>query len=136
MIGKGNKVRPLPLNRLLMLQLAYCFTGIMYNVGSMLALRNDQAAWASTDAVMGVAGMPLYGLFVTTGLMKNLILYRLLMGVSVVLLGYGGVITHLLNTGHMELYQSVWTWVGAIGINGFGLALNLAAALGWFTRTS
>ena len=129
-------MRPIPLNRLLMLQMAYCFTGIMYNVGSMLALRNGQAAWASTDAVTGAAGVALYGLFLSAGLMKNLTLYRVLMGASVVLLGYGGVITHLLNIGHLELYQSVWTWVGAIAINGFGLVLNLAAALGWFARTA
>ena len=128
-------MQPLPLNRLLMLQMGYAFVGIMYNVGSLLAVRNDQAAWASTDAVAGVAGMSLYGLFLAAGLMKNLSLYRLLMGASVVLLGYSGVITHLLNFGQLELYQSVWTWAGAIGINGCGVALNLAAALGWFRRT-
>lgn len=125
---------PLPLNRLLMLQTAYAYVGVMYNVGSLLALRNDQAAWASTDAVTGVAGMSLYWLFVSAGLMKNPALYRLLMGASVALLGYGGVITHLLNFGQMDLYQSTWTWAAAIGINGFGLLLNLAAAGGWFTR--
>jgi hypothetical protein len=126
----------MPLNRLLMLQMAYAFVGIMYNVGSLLAQRNGQPAWASTDAVMGVAGVALYGLFLSAGLMKSLILYRVLMAVAVVLLGYGGVITHLLNIGHLELYQSVWTWAGAIAINGFGLVLNLVAALGWFTRTA
>jgi len=126
----------MPLNRLLILQMAYCFSGIMYNVGSLLAQRNGQPAWASTDAVMGVAGVALYGLFLSAGLMKNLTLYRVLMGASVVLLGCGGVIAHLLHIGHLELYQSVWTWAGAIGINGFGLALNLAAALGWFARTA
>jgi len=119
-----------------MLQMAYCFAGIMYNVGSLLAQRNGQAAWASTDAVMGVAGVALYGLFLSAGLMKHLTLYRVLMGASVVLLGYGGVITHLLNIGHLELYQSVWTWAAAIGINGFGVALNLVAASGWFSRTA
>ncbi|HXH86321.1 MAG TPA: hypothetical protein VNI35_05810, partial [Nitrospira sp.] len=81
----------MPLNRLLMLQMAYAFTGIMYNVGSLLAVRNGQPAWASTDAVMGVVGVALYGLFLSAGLMKSLTLYRLLMGASVVLLGYGGV---------------------------------------------
>ena len=117
-----------------MLQMGYAFAGIMYNVGSLLAVRNGQAAWASTDAVIGVAGMSLYGLFLAAGLMKNPGLYRLLMGVSVVLLGYGGVITHLLNFGQLELYQSAWTWAAAIGINGFGLALNLAAVSGRFSR--
>ena len=116
-----------------MLQMVYCFTGIMYNVGSLLAQRSGLPAWASTDAVMGAAGGALYGLFLSAGLMKNLTLYRVLMGASVVLLGYGGVITHLLNFGHLELYQSVWTWAAAIGINGFGLALNLVAAFGWFS---
>ena len=124
------------MNRLLMLQMAYAFIGIMYNVGSLVDQRNGQPAWASTDAVMGVVGVALYGLFLSAGLMKNLIFYRVLMGVSVVLLGYGGVVTHLLNIGHLDLYQSVWTWAGAIGINGFGLVLNLLAAFGWFARTT
>ena len=104
----------------------------MYNVGSLLALRNDQPAWASTDPVMGVVGMSLYGLFLSAGLMKSPTLYRVLMAVAVVVLGYTGVLTHLLNIGHLELYQSIWTWAGAIGVNAFGLALNMAAALGWF----
>jgi len=129
-------MKPMPLNRLLMLQMGYCFAGIMYNVGSLLAQRNGQAAWASTDAVMGVVGMALYGLFLSAGLMRSLTLYRALMGVAVVLLGYGGVITHLLNIGHLELYQSVWTWAGAIAINGCGVGLNLAAAFGWFSQTA
>ena len=130
-------MRPIPLNRLLMLQMAYCFTGIMYNVGSLLAQRNGQAAWAPTDAVIGgVGGMALYGLFLSAGLMKSPTLYRVLMGVCVALMGYGGVVVHLLNIGHLDLYQSVWTWAGAIGINGFGLVLNLAAAFGWFEWTT
>ena len=115
-----------------MLQMLYCFAGIMYNVGSILVVRNGQIAWASTDAVMGIAGMSLYGLFLSAGLMKNLSLYRVLMGVSVIVLGYGGVITHLLNFSQLELYQSVWTWLGAIGINTFGLLLNLSGTLGRF----
>jgi len=131
-IAKVSHKRLMPLNRLLILQMVYCFIGIMYNVGSLLAQRNGQQAWASTDAVVGVAGIALYGLFLGAGLLKNLTLYRVLMSVSVFLLGYGGIIVHLLNIGHLELYYSIWTWAGAIGINVFGLVLNLMAALGWF----
>ena len=129
-------MKPMLLNRLLMLQMAYCFAGLMYNVGSLLALRKDQPGWASTDPVMGVVGMSLYGLFLSAGLTRRLTLCRVLMAVAIVVLGYGGVLTDLLNFGHLELYQSVWTWAGAIAVNGFGLALNLAAALGRFTRTA
>lgn len=125
-------MRPLSVNRLLMLQMGYAYAGIMYNVGSLFAQRGGQAPWASTDAVVGVAAMSLYGLFLSTGLMKNLNLYRVLMGVSVLLFGYSGVMIHLLNLGNQELYQSFWTWIAAPTINGFGLALNLAAACGWF----
>ena len=129
-------MKVIPLNRLLMLQMLYCFGGILYNVFSLLAQRNGQQAWASTDAVTGVAAVALYGLFLSAGLMKSPTLYRILMAASVILFGYGGVIVHLLNIGHLELYQSVWTWAGAVGINSFGLALNLAAACGWFARTT
>ena len=52
------------------------------------------------------------------------------MGASVLLLGYGGIVVHLLHMGHLEYYQSVWSWAGAIGINSFGLVLNLAAGFG------
>ena len=128
-------MKTIPLNRLLMLQLAYSFAGVMYNVGSLLALRNELPAWAPTDPVMGAGAMSLVGLFVATGLLKNLTPYRVLMAIAVVLAGYGGVIAHLLNIGHLELYQSVWTWAGAIGVNSFGLVLNLMAAFGWFVRT-
>lgn len=129
-------MRRIPLNRLLMLQMAYAFAGITYNVGSLLAQRGGLPPWATTDAVMGVAGMSLYGLFLSAGLMKSLILYRTLMAGAVALIGYGGVITHLLNVGHLELYQSVWTWAGAIAVNGCGVVLNLMAALGWFARNA
>lgn len=125
-------MRPITLYRLIMMQMAYCFTGIMYNVGSLVAQQNGLLAWASTDAVTGIAGVALYGLFLSTGLMKKLIFYRGLMVVSILLFGYGGVIVHLLNIGQLELYQSVWTWAGAIVINAFGLSLNVVAACGWF----
>lgn len=127
-------MRPIFLNHLLMAQMAYAFAGIMYNVGSLLDQRAGQPSWATTDAVIGVAGIALYGLFLSSGLMKNLTLYRVLMGICVLLLGYGGVVTHLLNYSHMDMYQSLWHWALAIGINACGLVLNLSAALGWFTQ--
>lgn len=131
---RGLDMKRLPLSRLLQLQIVYAFLGVMYNLGSMVALRNSEPAWAPTDPVFGTFGMAMVALFVAAGLLKTLTLYRVLMGIAVILAGYGGVITHLLNIGHVELYQSIWTWAGAIIVNSFGLALNLIAALGWFER--
>ncbi len=124
----------IPLNNLLLLQIIYFFLGNMYNMGSLFAVRNGEPAWATTDALSGAASMSIYALCMSTGLLKNLKPYRVLMGVMVLSLGYGGVIIHLLNFGQMELYQSIYTWIGAICINCFGLALNLIAALGMFER--
>ena len=62
-------LKRIPLNRLLMLQMAYCFAGLMYNVGSLLALRNGQLG--------GPRPIPSWAwsvrLFLSTGLMKSLI---------------------------------------------------------------
>ena len=41
-------MKPMPLNRLLMLQMAYAFLGIMYNVVSLLAVRSGEPEWAET----------------------------------------------------------------------------------------
>ena len=49
----------------------------------------------------------------------NLAVYRVLIAIAVVLAGYGGVVAHLLSIGHLEQYQSVWTWASAIGGNSF-----------------
>ncbi len=45
---------PLLLNRLLMLQMVYASAGIIYNVGGLLAVRNDLAAWASGTVAIGL----------------------------------------------------------------------------------
>ncbi len=127
--------KSLSLNHLLVLQMVYCFLGIMYNVGSMLSIRIGLQDFATTDPVFGVVGMSLYGLFLSSGLLKTQSLYRILMGISVLMLGYGGIVVHLMNVTHRDLYQSVWTWVGAIGINAFGLVLNAKAALGQFKHS-
>jgi hypothetical protein len=132
-----KKMLPLlTLNHLLMFQMLYCFAGIMYNVGSIYALQNGLPAWGTTDPVAGIASVAMYGLFLSAGLLRNLILYKLLMFISIVLFGYGGIVVHLLNIGHIELYQSIWTWLLAIGINSFGLILNSLAIFGCYKAKS
>ena len=122
----------LTLNRLVFLQLIYCVMGLLYNVGSMLEARTGDPAWAPTDAVFGVVGMSTYLLFVATALLEQKAVYRLLMAIAVVLMGYNGVLKHVMNIGDLSLYHSVWTWLSAILVNSSGWVLALVGALGWY----
>ncbi len=120
------------LRHLLALQLTYLVSGVLYNLGSLYALEQGQPAWSVTDPVFGLASMSVYGLLLSTAADRDIRLYRGCMLVAVVLMGYGGVATHLLNWPHLEGYQSVWTWLLAIVVNGYGLTLNAVAAIGRF----
>lgn len=106
---------------------------IGYNVVSFLLSATGERPLSSTSPAVGVAVMVIYALFLLTGYADRIMLYRVLMGLAVLVLGYGGVISHLANFEQMaELYQSVSAWMGAIVINIFGLVLNIFAVLGKF----
>lgn len=122
----------LTLNRLVFWYIVYCSAGILYNVASMLASRGGEAAWAPTDAVFGVVGMSTYLLFVATAMLEQQFVYRILMAIAVVLMGYSGVLKHLFNIGDLHLYQSVWTWLAAILVNSLGTILAFIGASGLF----
>jgi len=126
----------LTLNRLVFLQMAYCAAGLLYNVASLLALRDGDAAWAPTDAVFGIVGMTTYLLFVATAMLEQKVIYRFLMAIAVVLMGYNGVLKHALNFNDLQLYQSVWTWLSAILVNSSGTVLALIGACGLFQSSS
>jgi hypothetical protein len=56
------------------------------------------------------------------------------MGLWVFVFGYGGVLKHLLNASSMDAYYSPVAWTMAIGINAFGLILNVIGAFGLFRQ--
>ena len=58
------------------------------------------------------------------------------MAIAVVLMGYNGVLKHVLNFNDLQLYQSVWTWLSAILVNSCGTALALIGACGLFQSLS
>lgn len=126
----------LTLNRLILFQITYCAAGLLYNVASLSALRDGDVAWAPTDAVFGVVGMTTYLLFVATAMLEQKVIYRFLMAIAVLLIGYNGVVKHVLNFNDLHLYQSVWTWLSAILINSSGTVLAMIGACGLFQRSS
>lgn len=124
----------MPLSKLLQLQTLYCLTGILFNLFSWWMLSTGEMGLTPTDPLMGIAVLLTYGLFLIPGKMRKIRLYRILMGLAVLVFGYGGVIKHIaLMTQSPEMYHSVMAGVIAILINLFGLGLNLMAALGRFT---
>ena len=123
------------LKNLLQLQLAYYVLGMLFNFGSMYAISNGEQQWTPNAPVPAAMFMTLYALFLVPGFLKKVTLYRVLMGVAVVLMGYGGVFQHIfkiMNT--PELYCCTAAMIIGPGINVFGLVLNLMAAFGKFEK--
>lgn len=121
------------LKSLLMLQLAYFISGMAYNVGSYVLLSSGEAPLAPTAPLAGGASMIVYALCLLPAVFGRITIYRLLMALAVLAMGYGGVVKHVINFfGNLSLYHSMAAWAFALGINLFGLVLNIIAAAGWF----
>lgn len=121
------------LSRLLRFQAFYFVIALGYNVVSWLRVRAGRPPLSATSPKMGLLVMSLYGSWLIPGRAASLPLYRLLMAVAVVYLGYGGILRHIRNRfSNPDLYSSTLAWAAAIGINSFGLVLNLLAATGQF----
>lgn len=118
------------LKTLLRLQRLYALIGTTYNLSSMVMVYFGAPPLSATSAVGGLVAMAVYALFLMPGSFGHHKTYRFLMTISVLILGYGGVINHLLNINELQLYHSTPAWTLAIVINLFGLCLNLIAALG------
>ncbi len=118
---------------LLRLQVIYFILGIVYNAVSLYLISQGGKGLAPTQPVMGTISMIGYALFLIPGFLNKRILYRILMGVAVLVIGYGGVVTHVINIfTQPQLYLSVLSWALAVGINLFGLVLNIIAVSGKF----
>ena len=48
------------LRNLICLQMTYCCAGLLYNVGSLMSLKDAGQPWAPTDPALGVFGMTVY----------------------------------------------------------------------------
>jgi hypothetical protein len=123
------------LTTLLKLQVLYVILGIGYNCLSLYFTATGKPALAPTQPVLGLVSMVVYALFLIPGYMRKLLIYRILMGVAILVMGYGGVVTHIINIfTQPQLYSSIVAWAGAVGINIFGLVLNIIAVLGKYKQ--
>jgi uncharacterized membrane protein len=123
------------LTTLLNLQVIYFILGIGYNCLSMYLTATGKPALAPTQPVLGLFSMVVYALFLIPGYLRKITLYRILMGVAIVVMGYGGVVTHIINIfTQPQLYSSIVAWAAAVGINLFGLVLNIIAVCGKYKQ--
>jgi hypothetical protein len=121
------------LSDLLRLQVIYVILGILYNGVSLYLISQGGKGLAPTQPVMGTISMLVYALFLIPGYLRKRTLYRILMGVAILVIGWGGVVTHIINIfTQPQLYSSILSWALAVGINLFGLVLNIIAASGKF----
>jgi len=123
------------LTTLLRLQVIYFVLGILYNGLSFYLTSTGKPALAPTQPVIGAISMITYALFLIPGYLRKITLYRILMGIAVIVMGYGGVVTHIMNIfTQPQVYSSIVAWAVAVGVNLFGLSLNIIAVLGKFKK--
>jgi len=123
------------LTTLLRLQVIYFVLGMLYNGVSLYLAAQGKPALAPTQPVLGAISMITYALFLIPGYLRKLTLYRILMGIAILVMGYGGVVTHIINIfTQPQAYSSLLSWAAAVGINLFGLVLNIIAVSGKFKR--
>lgn len=121
------------LKTLLLAQCVYAFWGIGYNVLSFLAVSSGEKAFSDTAPLMGGLALALYALCLLPGFLGYIRVYRALMGIAVVVFGYGGIVKHLLNyPGSLDHYVSMTAYAAAMAINVYGLVFNVIATLGRF----
>lgn len=126
----------LVITSLLQLQLLYCALGIGYNLVSYVIAAKGGRQLSSTSPLFGAGFMLFYGLCLLTGYLQFYLPYRVLMALFLVSIGYSGVIKHFIVYGQQpDAYSSRLAWAVAIGINVYGLILNMLAAAGRFETT-
>jgi len=106
---------------------------MLYNGLSLYLTTIGAPPLAPTQPVLGSVSMITYALFLIPGYLRKMTLYRILMGVAILVMGYGGVVTHIINIfTQPQVYSSILSWGAAVGINLFGLVLNIIAVSGKF----
>ena len=121
------------LKQLLGLQLVYGLIGIAFNIVSWAVVSQGGVALTTTQPFMGMATLSLFCLCLVAGYRHHMRAYRILMGISILVLGGGGIVVHLVNMLYRpEAYPSLIAWMLVVLINVFGLVLNLMAATGKF----
>jgi hypothetical protein len=107
----------------------------LYSGLSLYLTSTGKPPLAPTHPVPGTISMIVYALFLIPGYLRKITLYRILMGGAILVMGFGGVVTHIINIfTQPQWYSSIAAWTASVGINFFGLVLNNITASGKFKK--
>ncbi len=123
---------PFPSAKFLAMQALYGCAGIAFNLVSIAAAKGP-GPLTPTDPLAGILAMLVYLAFLWAGLRGRVRVYTWLMFTAIIVLGYGGVVTHAWNLLALPSepagYLGFWSLAAALGINLFGLVLNVLGIL-------
>lgn len=120
---------------LLKCQVAYAVAGSLFNGVSFWMVMTGALPLTPTPPIVGLVVMVLFACFLIPGYFGRYGAYRLLMGLSVLGIGYAGVLKHLvLISTTPEVYPFLVAAILGVAINVIGLLLNVLATMGFFRR--
>ena len=134
--NRDGSSRKIQFKTLLLAQIFYLVLGAGYNVVSMIIAAMGGVPLSATNPGVGLVSMLAFGILLIPAFLGRIGIYRALMILAIAVYGYGGIYLHVANVmaGGMHMYSSSLALVLAIGINVFGLILNIIAVAGWFAR--
>lgn len=127
------------IRRLLTLQIIYLFIAVAYNVLSIWLINTrDIGLIDGRDPTQSILSLLLLVPVIYFGFLGWNRAYLLINTALMLLIAYGGIITHLLFywDGDLSRYSSIWAWTSAVAINVFGVAVGLTASYMSWGRVS
>jgi hypothetical protein len=118
------------LDIVLRLQSIYAIAGLTFNALSALRIRCGLKPLSPTNPMVGCVAMFAYSATLLLGFRFYFNFYSVTMIMWALMIGQSGFYSHLDNrvVGNMKGYASATAWSAAVGINLYGIALNIAGA--------
>ena len=117
------------MNKLIALQLVYLAVGMGCNAVSFFLIRRGRQPLAPTRLGLATVLFGIYAAGLGIGAAGNDVIYRLIMAIFVVIGAWMGIASHILRGYSPNGYFSRGSWCLAIGVNLFGLVLNVIGVI-------
>ena len=117
------------MNTLIALQFVYLALGMGCNAVSFFLIRRGRQPLAPTKLGLATLLFGIYAAGLVLGATGDAVIYRLIMGIFVLIGGWMGIASHIRRGYSPNSYFSRGSWCLAIGVNLFGLVLNVIGVI-------